>query len=75
MDVHGRAPVVDPLAFLPQLDHARGGVSVRVRVEVVPAIGFVDGDVQVGQVELDGGLRVSCGDADTLDTLPHHCAL
>ena len=75
VDVDGRAAVVDPIPFLPQLDHARGGVSVGVRVEVVPAVCFVDGDVQVGQIELNDGLGVSCGYADTLDTLPHHCAL
>lgn len=67
--------VVDPLAFLPQLNHTSRGVSVSVRVEVVPAICFIDGNVQVGQVELDDGFRVSCGHADTLDTFPHHRAL
>lgn len=74
VNVDGRA-VVDPLAFLPELDHTGGGVSVCVRVEVVPPVRFVDGDVQVGQIELDGGFRVSCGHADTLDALPHHRAL
>lgn len=74
VDVDGSA-VVQPLAFLPQLDHPRRGVSVRVRVEVVPAVRLVDGDVQVGQVELDGGLGVPGGHAHTLDALPHHGAL
>ena len=74
MDVDWAA-IARPVAFLPQLDHACGGVSVRVSVEVVPAVCFVDGDVQVREVELDSGLRVACGHAHTLDTLPHHCAL
>lgn len=74
MDVDSRAPVLHALAFLPQLDHACGGVSVCVRVEVVPSIRFIDGDVLVRQVELDGWFGVSCGHAHTLDTLPHHGA-
>ena len=75
VDVDGWASVVYPLAFLPQLDHSRRGVSVCVCVEVVPAVCFVDGDIHIGQVELNGGFRVSCGNAHTLDTLPHHGAL
>lgn len=67
--------IVDALAFLPQLDHTGWGVSVCVRVEVVPAVCFIDGDVQVGQVELDDGFRVSTRHADALHTFPHHCAL
>lgn len=75
VDVDGRAAVVEPIPFLPQLDHSRGGVSVCVCVEVVPAVRLVDGDVHVGQVELDGGLGIARGHADALDALPHHGAL
>lgn len=75
VDVHSRATIVKPLTFLPQLDHACRHVTVCVSVEAVPAVCFIDGDVQVRQVELDGGFRVSRGHADALDSLSHHCAL
>lgn len=75
MDVHSGAAIVDPLPFLSEFDHARGHVTVCVRVEVVAVVSFVDGDVQVSQVELDDGFGVSRRHADTLDPLPHHCAL
>lgn len=74
VDIDSRT-IVCPLAFLSQLDHTSGSVSISVRKEVVLAIGFIDGNVQVGQVELYGRLWVSWGHADTLDTFPHHGTL
>lgn len=74
MYIDSRA-VVCPLAFLSQLNHTSGGVTVCVWEEVVQAICFIDGNIQVRQVELYGWLWVSWGHADTLDSFPHHCAL
>lgn len=75
VDVHSWSVVVSPLAFLPQLDHGSGCVSICVCVEVVPAVCFIDGDVQVRQVKLNDGFGVSCGYADALNSLPHHRTL
>lgn len=68
-------PIVRPLSFLSQLNHTSGGVTVRVREKVVVTICFIDGNIQVRQVELYGWLWVSWSHADTLDTFPHDCAL
>jgi len=73
VDVDGAAAAA--LSLLPQLDHGGGGVAVRVCVVIVAVVRLVDGYVQVGQVELYGGLRVAHGHADTLDALPHHRTL
>lgn len=70
----GRVAVVPPLAFVPQLDDARGGVAVRVREEVVAIVGPVDGDVEVRQVEFNSGLWVSEGNANALNALTNYSA-
>lgn len=75
VDVDSGAVVIVPLALLPQFDHGCGCESVRVRVVVVAVVSFVDGYIEVRQVELDDGLWVSGGDAHTLDPFPHHGAL
>lgn len=46
-----------------------------MRVEAETAICFINGDIEVRQVESYRWLRVACGYADTLYTLSHYSAL
>lgn len=67
--------IVSPFTFVLELDDARGCVPIRVSVVVETVVGAVDGDVEVRQVEFDCRLRVSRGNAHTLNTLTDYSAL
>lgn len=67
--------IVSPFTLVLELDDARGRVPIGVCAVVKHVVGVVDGDVEVRQVEFNRRLRVSRGNAHTLNSLTDYGAL
>ncbi len=67
--------IVPPFTLVLELDDACGRVPIGVCAVVKQAVGVVDGDVEVRQVEFNHRLRVSRCNTHTLNALTDYSAL
>lgn len=75
VDIDSRPIFINLFSIFPHLYHACGGMSICMSVEAVLSVCFINSNVLVRQVELNGGFGVSDGHTDTLHAFSHYCTL